>query len=81
MALEEENTTLRCENCTLYERLSDIETTPQQPRDPWFQVLISPMQPLFTPEHGGLSSQPPVHQSVITSASTTASTGTTIRLS
>ena len=50
MALEEENTTLRRENHMLQERLSAVEVTPQQPRDPRFPVQVQPMPPLYTPD-------------------------------
>ena len=58
MALEEENTTLRRENRTLQERLSAVDVTPQQPRDPRFRVQVLPIPPLFTPDQGGSLARP-----------------------
>ena len=74
MALENKNATLRRENCTLQERLSTVKSTPQQPHDPRFLVPIKPIQPLFTSEPEGSSSQPLAHQSVVTNTSTAAPT-------
>ena len=78
MALEEENTTLRHENCMLQEHLSTVEATPQRPHDLWFQVPVIPMQLLFTPDQGGSSSQPPVHQAAATSTSVTTPSSTVV---
>ena len=78
MALEEENTTLRRKSHLLQERLSTVKATPQQPRDSWFGVQVLPMQPLFTPDQGGLSSQPPVHQAATASMSATIPPGTVV---
>ena len=58
MALEEENMTLRRENRTLQERLSAVEVTPQQPRDPRFRVQVLPMPPLYTPNQGVRQANP-----------------------
>ena len=78
MALEEENTTLRRENRTLQERLSAVEVTPQQPRDPRFRVQVLPMPLLYTPDQGGSPIQPPVHQAATASTSATLLPGTTV---
>ena len=56
LALEDENATLRRENRILSERLSAVETTPRP--ELRFQVPVSHMQPLETPELGNSSSQP-----------------------
>ena len=56
MALEDENATLRRENRNLSERLSAVETTPRP--ELRFQVPVTNMQPLETPELGNSSSQP-----------------------
>ena len=54
LALEEENTTLRCETHNLSERLSAVETTPRP--ELLFQVPVTHMQSLDTPELGNSSS-------------------------
>ncbi|KAL5580225.1 hypothetical protein UlMin_012667 [Ulmus minor] len=51
-AKTQKNTTLRRENRTLQERLSAVEVTPHQPRDPRFWVQVLPMPPLYTPDQG-----------------------------
>ena len=56
LALEDENATLRRENRNLSERLSAVETTPRP--ELRFQVPVTNMQPLETPELGNSSSQP-----------------------
>ena len=56
LALEDENATLRCENRNLFERLSTVETTPCP--EMRFQVLVTHMQSLETPELGNSSSHP-----------------------
>ena len=56
MALEDENTTLRRENCNLSERLSTVETRPRP--ELRFQAPITHMQSLETPELGNSSTQP-----------------------
>ena len=53
MVLEDENTTLRCENRNLSKRLSAMETTPHP--ELRFQVSVSNMQSLVTPELGNSS--------------------------
>ena len=50
LALKDENATLRRENHNLSERLSAVETTPRP--ELRFQVLVTNMQPLETPELG-----------------------------
>ena len=55
LALEDENATLRRENRNLSERFSAVETTPRPKLR--FQVPVTNMQPLETPELGN-SSQP-----------------------
>ena len=56
LALEDENATLRRENRNLSERLSVVETTPRP--ELRFQVPVTNMQSLETPELGNSSSQP-----------------------
>ena len=56
LAIEDENATLRRENCNLSERLFAVETTPRP--DLRFQVPVSHMQSLETPELGNSSTQP-----------------------
>ena len=56
LALEDENATLRHENRNLSERLSAVETTPRP--ELRFQVPVTNMQSLETPELGNSSSQP-----------------------
>ncbi|KAL5546684.1 hypothetical protein UlMin_006371 [Ulmus minor] len=56
LALEDENATLRRENRNLSERLSAVETTPRP--EVRFQVPVTNMQSLETPELGNSSSQP-----------------------
>ena len=56
LALEDENATLRHENHNLSERLSTVETTPRP--ELRFQVPVTNMQSLETPDLGNSSSQP-----------------------
>ena len=58
LALEDENATLRRENRNLSERLSAVETTPRP--ELRFQVPVTNMQSLETPDLGNSSSQPAV---------------------
>ena len=54
LALEDENMTLRCENRNLSERHSAVETMPRP--ELRFQVPVTQMQSLETPELGNSSS-------------------------
>ena len=56
LALEDENATLCRENRNLSERLSTVETTPRP--ELRFQVPVTNMQSLETPDLGNSSSQP-----------------------
>ena len=56
LALKDKNVTLRHENCNLSEQPSAVETTPRL--DLLFQVPITHMQSLETPELGNASIQP-----------------------
>ena len=55
------------------------EATPQHPRDLRFQVQVLPMPLLYTPDQGGSSSLPPVHQATTTSTSEIILPGMTVR--
>ena len=56
LALEDENATLRRENCNISKRLSAVETTPCPALR--FPVPVTNMQSLETPELGNSPSQP-----------------------